>query len=507
MSNNRQIAKNLIYNSLSFGLNLIISFFFTPYLITSVGKEAYGFYPLIENFIGYSEIIVAAVGSMAGRYITISYYKGDLKESCIYFNTVVYSYFILSALFTVGGIILVWNISSLLDIPQYLEGDIKYLCLFALFSLSVKLATANFGLGAYLKNRIDLQSSRKVLINIVRVLGTIFLFFFFKASIVFMSLAAFIAAIVGGAFDIQLKYKLIPEFELCFSKYFKKKFLYTLLSSGIWMSVNNLGNVLTISLDLLICNLIVGVSETGDFSISKTMPSLLLSVGAMLASTFTPHFNILLAKGQNIELLREINKSMFLITIITSFPTGYLMINSDFFLSLWVPDAYSDSLYILSVISIIPLVFGLCTNTLFDIFTITNKRKIPALALVITGVIHILLSFFLLTQTKLGVYAIALSGTITMTLRNLIFTPIYGAICLNEKWTIFYSVISKCLLCMVIVSTITFVSRYVIPVYNWLSFAISFTSVVAISSIVFYFILFDKQERLVINSIIKKIKK
>ena len=74
-SNNKQIAKNLIFNSTSFAINFIISFAFTPYLIRTVGKEAYSFFPLINNMIGYTSIITTAVGSMAGRFITMRIYQ------------------------------------------------------------------------------------------------------------------------------------------------------------------------------------------------------------------------------------------------------------------------------------------------------------------------------------------------------------------------------------------------------------------------------------------------
>ena len=50
MGNNAQIAKNIAYSFLSYGINLLISFFLTPYLIKAVGKEAYSFFPLVNDW-------------------------------------------------------------------------------------------------------------------------------------------------------------------------------------------------------------------------------------------------------------------------------------------------------------------------------------------------------------------------------------------------------------------------------------------------------------------------
>ena len=99
ISNNRQIAKNLFFNGSTFIINFIISFIFTPYLIRTVGKEAYSFFPLVNNIIGYSSILTTAVGSMAGRFITMRIYKEDMEGANVYLNSMWVTNLLLSAIF------------------------------------------------------------------------------------------------------------------------------------------------------------------------------------------------------------------------------------------------------------------------------------------------------------------------------------------------------------------------------------------------------------------------
>ena len=87
-SNKKQLALNLVFNTASFAINFVISFFFTPYLVKTVGKEAYSFFPLVNNIIGYSSILTAAVGSMGGRFITMSIYQNDKEGANQSFNSV-----------------------------------------------------------------------------------------------------------------------------------------------------------------------------------------------------------------------------------------------------------------------------------------------------------------------------------------------------------------------------------------------------------------------------------
>ena len=107
MSQKTQVAKNLIFNTISFGINFAISFLFTPYLIRTVGKEAYSFFPLVNNIIGYSSILTAAVGSMGGRFITMSIYQNDKEGANQYFNSVWVANIFLSILFTIVSILAV----------------------------------------------------------------------------------------------------------------------------------------------------------------------------------------------------------------------------------------------------------------------------------------------------------------------------------------------------------------------------------------------------------------
>ena len=64
MGNNR-LTINLISNIISYSSTILISFVLTPYLINTLGKEAYSFYPLANNFVNFMGILTLALNSMA----------------------------------------------------------------------------------------------------------------------------------------------------------------------------------------------------------------------------------------------------------------------------------------------------------------------------------------------------------------------------------------------------------------------------------------------------------
>ena len=214
MSNNKQLVKNSIYSIASFIINLCISFFFTPYLIRVVGKEAYSFFPLVNSIVGYSSIISTAVGGMAGRFVTMRIYKKDSEGAAYYYNSVLLANWILSLFFTLLSAVVVIYLDRLLTIPQNLDSEVKALFAFACASSVLGLMTNILGLGCFVKNRLDLTSSRTMVTSLFRVGMILLCFSIFRPSIVYMSSSAFFAAIILAFYNIRFKGKLLPEIPL-----------------------------------------------------------------------------------------------------------------------------------------------------------------------------------------------------------------------------------------------------------------------------------------------------
>jgi len=503
ISNKRQMTRNLIFNIISFVINFGISFFFTPYLIRVVGKEAYSFFPLINNIIGYTSILTAAVGSMGGRFITMRFYKNDIEGANQYFNSIWVANLGFSVLFTIVSIFTVVYINHILSVPPELVTDVKWLFAFGTLSLVIGLITGLFGLGTYIKNRLDLSASRNVITNVIRVLLIFILFWLFKPSIVFMSLSAFVAAVIGMYFNFSFKKLLLPELTFNPKKYFSWQKIKEVTASGTWNSLNQLGTVLLNQLDLLITNIFIGAAATGDFALVKTAPGFILSLLAMLSGIFMPQFNILYAKGEKRELVKSVKRSISLISLIIGIPMGFLIIYSKAFFDLWVPDVSCDTLHWLSIMTITPLIVGASINPVYGLFVVTNKLKVPTIFLLLGSSLRVIAIFILLKSTDLGIWAIPIVSACQSLLRNTLFTTVYGGICLGLSWKTFFPAMFNGIAGMFIVILVSFGLQFIIPIGNWFDFFGVLALVGCISLIVNFYIIFNKQDRSIVIDMVK----
>jgi len=507
MSTNRQIAKNIFFNIGVFVINTGITFFLSPYLIKTVGKEAYGFYPLISNIIGYSSIITSAIGSMVGRFITMELYKGNKEEAEGYFNSVLLANWVLSLLFCILLMIGVVYIADILTVPQNLTYAVRWIFLLSGIAMVLSLNFDLLGIGTYVKNRIDLNSKMRMAVSIANVICIVWMFSVYSPSIVYIGHASLLSTLLGVVFNCYYKKKLLPEFLIRPLKMFSFKKMKTLISAGIWNSVNQLSNVLLTHIDLLITNIFLGAAVTGDFALVKMAPNVIYTLLALLSGSFIPNFNILYAQGKSDTLLHEIKKSMRVVGVLICVPLGFLLVFADEFFSLWVPSVDSEFLYWLSFITVLPMIFGSSINPIFGVFTVTNRLRIPSIVLLFTGVITTIVIIGLLKFTNIGVWSIPIVGAIQHAARNLIFTPIYASHVLGIKWHTFFPTVLKCCMALSVVCMTALMIKVIVTNISWPTLVMKAFLLASVSMILNAYVILDKRERTFLVTKVKSIKR
>ncbi|TKC15501.1 oligosaccharide flippase family protein [Robertmurraya kyonggiensis] len=473
MKNKKQLSVNLLANIMSFSIGIGVSFLLTPFLIKHIGKEAFGFYPLANNFVAYINLLVIALNSMAARFIMLEVMKKDFAKANIYFNSVFFSNIIMICLLFIPLCLIVFFIESFLDIPVGLEGEVKTLFIFIFLTFLISVLGSVFSVAPISMNRIDLDSYQKIIQSGLRAVLFIALFALFAPSIIYVGIVSFSVSVIGSIIAIYYTKRLLPKIHLSFS-YFNKTVVKELLSSGVWGSFNHLSVILLTGLDLLIANIFFGAAKAGEYSIAQTVPIFIASLIGMLVSVFVPPLAARFAKNDVNGLVSEIKFSSKVLGILISVPISGFIVFGDVFYRLWVPSEDADYLHLLSIIMMGPYLINGSINVLFNVNTILNKVKVPSIMLFVTGIINVPLVFLLINFTNLGLLGIAISSTSLSVIRNSIFTPIYPALCLGRKWSTFYGLIIRNLGAMSLLVFLFYCIKGIVHINQW-------TDLVAIS--------------------------
>lgn len=287
MEDKKRLGINLVAQLFAFIVGFIINFFLAPFVIAKLGAEAYGFIGLANNFVSYTTLITIALNSMAARFITVSFHRGDTELAKKYFASVYYSNLFLAIVIALFAIFIVGFLNYLIQIPPELVGDVKLLFGLTFINSIIALTSNVYSIATFVKNRLDLSSLRNIVSNLLRVLFIITPFLLFVPHLWYYGISAIAATLFIAITNRRLTRNLLPGFKINKSLY-DFKLVKELIFSGVWNLFSKLSEVLSTGIDLLLANLFISATAMGTLSISKAVPIVILSLCSSIAAVFAP---------------------------------------------------------------------------------------------------------------------------------------------------------------------------------------------------------------------------
>lgn len=498
MENKKRLFINILATVIAFIVNMGISFFLTPYVVEHIGVEANGFVGLANNFVQYAQLFTVALNSMAGRFITVKIHQKNNEGASKYFSSVIIANVIISVILTVVfGLVIVF-LDKLFDISYNMIGDVKLLWVFIFSNFILGIFTSIFSIATFVKNRLDLSSLANIVGYAIRAVVLVICYVFLESNVVwYMGLATFFSGLYLLIANIGYKNKLAPEL-----RFNKNKFDFSaikeLISSGIWNTITKLSSILSNGLDLIITNLFVNARAMGVLSISKILPTNILSLFGTVGYVFAPQLTINYAKNNFEEIKKQLFYAIKFLAMFSSIAMAALFAFGKEFYMLWQPTQDAMQLYILTIISCLQLVFCLPLEPLYNIFTATNKIKTSSIALIISSTSTIITVFVALRFAKTEMaklIIIAGTSTIMEIFRVLVFLPIFGAKYIGCKKTTFYPLILKNALSVIILTSLGFVIKSILIPNTWTVLLVIFMILSILGLLINSVFLLNKEER------------
>jgi len=494
LSENKKVAINLISSIVVMIVSIAINFFLSPYIVKHLGTEANGFTQLANNFIMYASLITIALNSMAVRFITIHYHKGEIEKANSYYSSVIIGNIFVVLLFIVPSIIIVMNLQKIININQVNVNDTKLLFAFVFANFFMNQICGIFNIAMFVTNKLYIAN----IINLIRTalngICLLVMFNFLPAQMYYVSLIGLILTIITVPLLMIVKRNILPSV-LFNIKLFDLKYLKDLITSGIWNTINQCGNILMTGLDLLLANLFVSPLQMGLLAIAKTIPNAIIQIAATINFNFSPNLTITYANNNNSALINQIRVSMKISSILISIPITVFCIFGPNFYVLWMPSLDPKPLTILSFLTFMAFIPLAGPQVLYNVFTTTNKLRWNSITFLIAGFLNFIIVLILLKISNFGVYAVAgVSSSITI-LRNMLFVVPYASILLGLKWYEFYKDVAISMFCCFIVGVISFVVKSFITVDSWVVLIIAVAISCMLSFVANVIIVLNKSEK------------
>lgn len=510
VSKSKQIMINMAASMISTLVSLAISFVLSPIIIDKLNFEAYGFMTLANDFVSYANIAAMALNSMAGRFITVSLTKGDYDSANKYFNSTMYANIAIVGILFIPCVLIVSFLDKLVNISPALVPDVKLLFALTFINFMVTIVSTTFSTATFAANRLDLQAFRSIESQLLRSVILVVTFFFLPIHVSFIGVASLAATVYLLFTYIHYTKKLMPQIEIS-RKHFSMKKILEILSAGIWNTVMRAGQTLTNGLDVLITNLFIGGTEMGYVSTSKTIVVAINTLYETISAVFTPSLTISYAKENKKELLEDLTSAMKMTGFFANIPLCFVLAFGIPFYTLWLPNSQSINdhsiifiIYILTLLTMFGTIVGGVISPLFNVYTVVNKLKWNSIVTLVMGVVNTCLVFVLLETTSLGVFCVAGTSTILGIIKNMTFTPMYAAHCLEIPKKSFYPTIFRYILVSIAMSAVFFGFYLILPAHSWFWIFADVIICGITGSIINLLFLFGKKERAMLWDIVQK---
>lgn len=494
MGNKKRFAVSMIATIIAFVVQLGVNFVLTPYIIATLGTEAYGFVPLVNNVVGYSSIIATALNSMAGRFIGVAFNRGETEKAKVYFNSVLAADAVIALVLAIPFTIFALFPDVVMNVPADLVEDVRWTFAFAALSTEFTLLLSVYGTVYYVNNRLEKSALRNIEGNMLRAGVLVALFVAMPPKIFFVTASMLVLNFYNCIANIYYTRKFTPELTLNF-RLFRWSAIREVVSAGVWGTVNNLSYTLLLTLDLYLANRFVGPLIGGQYSLAKTMPTFLTNIAVAMAGVFAPQILQYYAHQQHRELADFTRFSIKFMGFAAAMPIGYLMIFGREFFSIWTPGEDSGFLQSMAMVSLIAMIPSFCTMAMGSLFTAFNKVKVPALVFLACGVLNVILVIPLLMWTDLGIWTIIIVAGILDFLKNFLFVPLYAAMCIGEsKARMLGTSLRGCLCVMPMVVICLIVRHFVVPT-GWPTFIGLAVLCCCLSVVPEFFLAFNRSEQ------------
>ncbi len=403
------------------GVGLVVPFFLTPFVVNSLGREAYGVWILSASTVSYLNLLDLGMRSAVIRFVSKAKAEGASEDVRAVVGAALWFRLLIALVVACISIALAITFPHLFKIPHALYRSSQITVLLCALGVAVTLITGVFGAVLAAVNRFDRLSTIAMLQTIGRASGVLILL---RSGHGLLALACWELTIIllSGAVITASALKLVPA---CRGRIrrpqrdlLRKIWSYSFVTF-IWI----IAVQVIINSDNLMVGHFVSVELAALYAIGGSLVTYSGQVVSALTTTFTPLASGLEASGKTKEL-RSLLIRGTQATLVLSLPISLaLLFRGRTFIGLWMGPSYMQVSGSILQILLIAQFMSVAVATAGAVMMAIGKHVGPAKFAVVEALINVTIT--LLLCRRFGAYGVAWGTSLAVTLVTLSFWPRY----------------------------------------------------------------------------------
>jgi len=405
MSRAKIYLRNLTANWVGYGLNLVIMFAMSPFVVHQLGDEKYGVWSLMVTMTGYLGLVEIGTRGGLGRFI--NYYLGrdefDNLNGTI--NTGLVIFLVIGVILLVASAVLIFVLGNLFPkIPPEILPDARIIL--GLIALNVWFSFFNAVFRQIITafERFELVNLADLLVLVVRS-GSTVVALLYGYDLLALGIIHTSAGLLGLLTVYVMAMKIYPRLTLDLSLASRAHFK-ELFGFSAWAFVGNLSYRLLYSADNIVIGILLGPKWLTYYSIGGMLLYRSREFISQAANIFAPKM-IQDCATDNLQSLQSkfLRGSNLTMGVSILLYVGMLVFGREFII-LWMGETFEISYTILAILtasSFLPAAFQVGV----PVYAGMNRVKLSAMLVLSQGLANLGLTLFLVMTLNMGIEGVA----------------------------------------------------------------------------------------------------
>jgi len=404
-------------------VNVAILIWLQQYLLKRISAAEYSIYPVITSIMVFVIILQEILSGGLSRYIIEAYTKGDNKHVTEITSTMFLIHLIGAIVVLLLGWPFVTYIDKILTIEKQFLWQARIMMSLMVFSFSVRVSLTPFTVGLYVKQKYVLLNIIRICVSLIRIILLFILLFGVSTRVLWVVVATEFANLCGLFAQVIISRRLVPLLTFSLNEV-NWKISRVLLSFGFWNFVGNVAWRIQNYADPIILNKLASPIDVTCFHLGNLFKRQIETTIIFMTEPILPSLTAMHATGQKTRLgntFLRYGRYMIWFYMIIIIP---LIIFRNELILLYVGNRYLlAATVILLLLSSASINKGYSMN--FKLAVAIGKIKKLSIYAIITQVLNLCITLFLVGIFKMGAFGSALSTAIVaIFIAPILFIPL-----------------------------------------------------------------------------------
>jgi O-antigen/teichoic acid export membrane protein len=399
------------------GINFVLS----PFVVHSLGDNAYGIWILLGSLVGYLGLLDLGVRGAVTRYIARFHAQGDHLEATRVASSALVTFSIIGFVATAVAGVLALFVADFFEIPLELVRAAQIVLVLGGVNMAISLVGGVYGGIITGLQRFDYSNAAEISIGIVRATAIVVAL---KTGQGLVSLAVIQlgASALRGLVSYWLSRRLYPEARVTFSEC-RRSHLVMIFTFSVSVLLLQASGMLILFSDAVVIGASLPIGMVTFFAIAANLTEYARAPISGISQALTPSASALEADDATEELKRVLLVGSRIATLVVLPIVLTFMLRGSSFIGLWMgPDYATPSgnvLWILSLSLWFAVGYQIVVATMMGI----SKHAGLVPAFIIEAVCNIILSVILLQSY--GIVGVAWGTAAPRLVASIFFAPWY----------------------------------------------------------------------------------